>query len=107
MRTGKLRSLAKIQQNTPTRDTAGGEIAAWSDFAAQWWCDIESAKGGEMLRGRVVHSQADSVLSGRYLAGVTTKMRVTLGARTFDIMATDDLNTRGRELVLDCRERNV
>jgi SPP1 family predicted phage head-tail adaptor len=107
MRTGKLRNLAKIQQNTPTRDTAGGEIAAWADFVSSWWCDLVGVKGGEMYRGRVVHAQADYQASGRYVAGVTAKMRVTLGSRTFDVMAVENVDNRGRELQLDLRERNV
>ncbi len=107
MRTGKLRNLGKIQVNNPTRDTAGGEVSAWSDFAAAWWFDLVQVKGGEMYRGRVVHAQADYQASGHYVAGVTAKMRVILGSRAFDIMDSENVENRGRELQLDLRERNV
>ena len=107
MRTGKLRNQAKIQQNAPTRDGIGGEVASWSDFASLWWCDLAQVKGGEMYRGRVVHAQADYQASGRYVAGVTTKMRVTIGSRVFDVLDCEDVDNRHRELQLDLRERNV
>jgi SPP1 family predicted phage head-tail adaptor len=107
MRAGKLRTAAKIQQNTPTRDSIGGEIASWSDYVATWYCRLEQVKGGQMLRGRVVHAQAELVASGRYVAGVTTKMRVTLGGRILDILAVNNIDSRDRELDLELQERNV
>lgn len=107
MRTGKLRNQAAIQSNAPTRDTIGGEAAVWSDFSNPWWCDIIDVSGGELFRGRVVHAQANYRLEGRYVAGVTAKMRVLFGARVFDIMAVANVDNRGRTLQLDARERNV
>ena len=107
MRAGKLRNAAKIQSNSPSRDAIGGEAAAWSDFVATWYCELRDVGGRERLRGHTVHADASLVAIGRYVAGVTSKMRVTLGTRTFDILNAADPDGRGRELILDLLERNV
>lgn len=107
MRAGRLRNVGTIQTNTPSRDAIGGEVASWSAYASGWWFELLQARGGEALRGRTVHAQANYVGIGRYVSGVTTKMRLVLGSRTFDILAVNNVDNRGRELRLDLLERNV
>ncbi len=107
MRAGRLRNEAKIQKSTPTRDASGGEVAAWADQVASWWCELAQVSGGQVFRGHGVHGQATHVAIGRYAAGVTSEMRVTLGARTFDILNAQDFENRGRELRLELKERGV
>lgn len=106
MRAGRLRNAVTIQQNTPTRDAIGGETAVWGTLS-DWWCELIPAKGGEQLRGRTVHAQTNYLAIGRYVSGVTSKMRVLFGARVFDILAAYDPDGRTRELRLDLIERNV
>jgi head-tail adaptor len=100
-----MRNTAAIEQNTPTRDAGGGEVAAWSSYCASWPCELVQVRGGETLRGRVVHAAAEYVAIGRFVAGVTPRMRVTLSGRTFEVLAAHDVESRGRELRLDLRER--
>lgn len=107
MRAGRLRNEATIQSNAPTQDSIGGMVDNWSTFVTPWWCELLQVKGGEAFRGRAVHAAADSVATGRYVAGVTRQMRVTLGARTFDILDVNNVENRGRELRLDLRERRL
>jgi SPP1 family predicted phage head-tail adaptor len=104
MRAGRLRNKATIEANTPTRDAAGGEVASWATFAT-WWCELNQAAGGEAFRNRVVHAEANHVANGRYVAGVLTSMRVTLGSRVFEIKAVDNVGNRNRELRIDLLER--
>lgn len=105
MKIGRMRNDAKIQQNTPSRDASGGEVASWSDFLALWWCELIAVRGGETFRGRAVHASADNLAMGRYVAGVTPKMRLVLGTRTFDILWPRDPDGRGIELHLELKER--
>lgn len=107
MRAGRLRNLATIQSNAPTRSSSGEAVEAWSAFVASWWCEITQVSGGESFRGRQVHANADSVASGRYVAGVTPQMRLTHGGRTYQILSVNNLEKRGRELRLDLREYGV
>ena len=106
MRAGSLRNRVTIQANTPTRDAIGGEVASWASHSG-WWCELLHVQGGETVRGKTVHAQANFLAIGRHVAGVTTKMRVTFGSRTFDILAAYDPDNRTRELRLDLLERNV
>jgi SPP1 family predicted phage head-tail adaptor len=107
VRAGQLRNEAKIQSNAPTRDASGGEVDAWADYVAAWWCELEQVSGGQVFRGQGVHGQATHVAIGRYESGVTSEMRVTLGARIFDILNAQNVRNRGRELRLELKERGV
>ena len=107
MQAGRLRNLGAIEQNTPTRDAIGGEVASWAAFVSGWWFELLPVSGAERVRGRTVHAQANYLAIGRYTSGVTTKMRLTLGSRIFDILAALDPDGRTVELRLDLLERNV
>lgn len=107
MRAGKLRNEARIQANAPTRDASGGEVAAWADQVASWWCELAQVSGGQIFKGKGVHGQATHIASGRYVAGITSDMRVLFGSRIFDIVNAQDVDTRGRELRLELKERGV
>ena len=107
MRAGRLRNNAVIQQNAPTQDAIGAEVKSWSTHTASWWCELAQVNGGEAFRGRTVHASADSVAVGRYVTGVTPRMRLTLGARTFEVLAVNNVENRNRELRLELKERNL
>lgn len=107
MRAGRLRHTLDIQQDTPGRDAAGGEVSSWAAVVSAWPCEIHQVKGGETFRGRVVHAQASSVAIGRYVTGVSSRMRAVFGTRIFDIKAVDDRDNRSRELRLDLAERGL
>lgn len=107
MRGGRLRNTAAIEQNTPGQDAIGGESKSWSTYCATWPCELVQVKGGEVFRGKQVHAQANYVAAGRYVAGVTAKMRLTLGSRTFEVLYANDVENRGRELRLELMERAV
>jgi SPP1 family predicted phage head-tail adaptor len=105
VRAGRLRNAAALQTNTPTRDGAGGEVASWANTLSPWYCELVQVKGGETFRGRMVHAAANYVAIGRYVSGVTPRMRLILGSRIFDILAADNVENRGRDLRLDLVER--
>lgn len=107
MRAGRLRTTARIEQNTPTRSDSGEAISAWSTFITTWPCELVGAGGGEAFRGRQTHASADHVAIGRYASGVTAQMRVVVGSRTFDILRVDNVGNRYRELRLNLRERGI
>lgn len=107
MRAGRLRNTAAIEAVTQTQDAIGGEVKAWAALCASWPCELVQVSAGETFRGRQVHGRANYVAVGRYVAGVTTKHRVTLSGRTFEILAANNVENRGRELRLDLLERGV
>jgi|CXWL01.1.fsa_nt_gi head-tail adaptor len=107
MRTGKQRLEATIQSVASTQDTIGGEVKTPSTATATWYCELVHVNGGEVFRGRQVHGSANYAAIGQYVAGVTTKHRLVIGARTFEILACNNVDARDRELRLDLLERGV
>jgi head-tail adaptor len=107
MRRGRLRNTAAIEQTTQTQDAIGGTTNSWSAFCAQWPCELVGVSGGEVFRGRQVHANATYVAVGGYVSGVTTKHRVTLSGRTFEILRSLNADNKGRELRLELMERGV
>ncbi len=107
MRAGRRVNTARIDQNAPTQDAIGGQVKAWSTYCATWPCELEQVKGGETYRGRIVHAAAEFVAVGAHVEGVTPRMRVVLGSRTFEILAANNVRNRNRELRLDLRERGL
>ena len=98
---------ATIQSIASTQDAIGGEAKTPSTLVATWYCELVSVKGGEVFRGRQVHGNANYVASGKYVAGVTTKHRLVVGSRTFDILWSNNVDARDRELRLELFERGV
>lgn len=107
MRTGRQRLEATIQTIASGQDAIGGETKTPSTLVATWYCELVGVKGGEVFRGRQVHGNANHVAIGHYVAGVTTKHRLVIGARTFDILWPNNVDNRDRELRLDLFERGV
>ena len=103
MRAGQLRYRITIQQATEAQDSFNQPIATWSTFA-QRYAELLPQSGREFIAARQIVPELQHLVNLRWLAGVTPKMRVTLGARTFDILAVLDLEGRNRELQLACRE---
>lgn len=86
MRAGRLDRLITVEQRVVVRDTTtGAEVATWSPFAADLWASKEEftnvgASEEYMRPGGVETNGAISRIKTRYVAGVTTAMRLNLGA---------------------------
>lgn len=103
MRAGDLRNRIKIQQKSVTRDTFGGETVTWTDVVTVW-AAIEPISGREYYAAQQVQAEASTRIRIRYYAGITTSMRVLWGTRYFDILSVIDIQERGREIHLMCKE---
>lgn len=105
MNSGKLRHRIEIQQKTATQDTFGAPVDTWAEFATVW-AEIKPASSTD----RVAFNQATAPetthkVNIRYLAGVTSDMRVMFGSRVFEITAPPlNWDERNKELTLMCRE---
>lgn len=106
MRAGKLRHQITILQVSESRTGSGGVSESWSTYATVW-ASIEPLNGREYLASQQRQSSETHKVRIRYLFGITTKMRVLWGSRTFDIQAVLDTDENGRETVLMCVERGT
>lgn len=103
MRAGNLRNYVVIQRSTETHDSNQELILTWSTFASVW-AEILPLIGREYWASRQVVSEVTGKIRIRYLAGVTAKMRVIDGSKTYDIEAVIDVENKHEELVLLVKE---
>lgn len=99
MRAGQLRNFVTIEQPTETRN-AIGEMppSSWPAFAT-WWAKKIVRGGAETDRDGQRYGTAVVEWEGRYIAGVTTKMRLRDAAGTLFLVALAD-ETRKAEGVM-------
>jgi len=104
MQAGKLRHQVDLQSRTLTADAYGGQIEHWSTFATDIWASIEPLTGSEQWRAQQAQSSTTHKVMIRYLAGVTTTMRVKFGMRYLNIGSIINEGEKGDSLELMCTE---
>ena len=100
---GQLWARITIEQPTPTQNSVGEATLSWSTFATVW-ADVqplgsrESVQYGEVL-GVMTHK-----VTLRYLAGLTSAMRIDYDGRKLEI---GQINERERRWIHEviCTER--
>jgi SPP1 family predicted phage head-tail adaptor len=81
---GRLRHTITIQQTTQTQSTSGAVSDSWGTFATVR-AEIRPLSGREYLESNQVNAEEITRFTIRYLADITTKMRILWGTRTYDI----------------------
>lgn len=99
MRSGKLRHSIIIQQATESFNGNSELVSTWSTFATIW-ASIEPLVGREYYAARQVNAETTGKIRIRYLAALTTKMRISFGTRIFDIKGISNIEERNEEMVL-------
>ncbi len=98
-----MRDRVTIQSRTTAQGTAGRPVLTWSDVATVW-AKIEPIDGTEQqYAGRVV-SDVTHRITIRYYSGLTSKHRMTLGSRTFNLFSVIDESNRRRQHTCTARE---
>jgi len=103
MRIGELRHRITLQKLNPSRDSFGAEDPEWVDVATVW-AAIYPISGREYFAAQQVNAEISTKIIMRYRTGVESKMRVTCGERTFEILAVIHFQEKKKELQLMCRE---
>ncbi len=102
MRAGDLNERITIQQNTPTQDAFGAEVASWSTVATVW-AQVIAQSGSEQIAAGVGVATTIYTVTIRYRDDVTTQMRILYEGLTLEIRAVlsgDD----AASMKLDCRQ---
>ncbi len=100
---GDFKDQIIIQQATLTPDTQGGQAAGWGTFISPWAL-ILPWKGRERVFGGQLRASTTHRIYIRYEAGVTAKMRILFGARTFNIESLIDIEEAHEFWELWCEE---
>lgn len=103
MKAGLLRQRITLQSVALTPDGAGGATETWSDFATLY-ARVAPLSAREPFQAHQIASEATHAITLRYYPGVSDKMRVRYGNRTFLIESIVDEDERHRGLLLLCRE---
>jgi len=104
MRAGKLRHRVQIQQRNSERDEFGQALDTWITL------DIVSANivglsGREFLSRSGEAADATHRIEMRAWAGLSPSHRIVFGTRIFDVQYVSDIDQRGIEMHLICKER--
>jgi SPP1 family predicted phage head-tail adaptor len=100
---GKLRHRVTLQQPVDTDDGAGGTTRTWSEVATLW-ARIEPMSADERVAAERIEAAADTRITIRWRAGVTSTMRFSFGTRVFEIRGLTDREERHRFLDCLCEE---
>jgi SPP1 family predicted phage head-tail adaptor len=103
IRSGQLRHRVTIETPIETQDPMGAVVQTWELFLRPA-AALEAISSREFFGSDRIEADVDHRLQLRYHDGLTPKMRVLLGSRTFEIKAVRDLDGRRRELELLLRE---
>jgi SPP1 family predicted phage head-tail adaptor len=92
---------------SPVSDGDGGYTSVLTNLdPSEVWASIESATAQKMerLAAGTVSSDATHILTFPYHDGVTTKTRVTFGARTFNVVGVINPDELGIDTIAICTE---
>ncbi len=103
MKVGMLRHRIVIQENRVSRDSFGAEISEWIQFAVVW-AEVSPISGREYVSFKQINAEITTKITIRYLAGVTTEMRVLFKDRVFEIDSVINPEERNISLFLMCKE---
>lgn len=103
MRAGQLRHRLTLQQPNPTLDSRHEPSDTWADVATVW-ADVRAPSGRELEIAKQLHGLITQVVTIRYRDGITADKRFRWGARTLNIVAARDEDSRRRMLIIECTE---
>ena len=101
----KLRTRIVIEKATEAQDSFGEADATWSTHVERW-AAVEPQSGREFVGAQQTIPELSHLLSLRYVAGVTSKMRVRVkgSGRLLNILAVLNADLQTKDMQLACRE---
>lgn len=104
VRAGKLRQVIKYRVKTVTTDSYGGPVETWADFATVR-ASVAPLIGKDMMASMAAQSTAEMRINHRYLAGVTSAMRIMWDGAEYEIVG-EPANVHGlsREIEVYARK---
>lgn len=104
VRSGDMRHRITLQTRSATQSADGEQLLAWSDFATRW-ASIQRATGKEVFAAAQVNGRIPTVFRIRYLAGLSSAMRLVFDNKVYDIQPPVDVDGRREELIITAFER--
>lgn len=105
IRAGKLRQVITYQAKTQTVDEYGGPVEAWADFATVR-ASVAPLIGKDLMASMAAQSTAEMRINHRYLAGVTSAMRIVWEGSEYEIVG-EPANVHGLSREIEVYARKV
>lgn len=104
MQSGKLRRRVTIKYKVVTRDSYGQETIAWTEYMTAW-ASVQPLTGNEFIQAQMEQATQTVMIAVRAQPSktVTPTMRVYDGSTVYEIIAVQNMDTRGREIRLTCK----
>jgi hypothetical protein len=107
-------SAGILKQTATAYDTSGtddlGHASETLDLAGTFRCDLRDQGASEQAWGDGVATVRQMLIVARWLdmkrLGLTERHRLTIGSRTFRILAIRNIDERDRRAEIDCVEIN-
>ena len=101
MRAGRRNTKVIIESYSEAPDSVGDSIKTWSTFATVW-VEFANQEGKEFINAREIHSSLATIMTARYLDGVTPQMRVNHDSTYYNILAAFDPFKKRVDLKIYC-----
>lgn len=110
MRAGQLRHRGRIEQPVVTQNSHGESVTTWQTFASRRAMQVVQQASRELWYAQQVNADVTCLVRLRYIAGVTSAMRVVwddAGRERVLYVAAPPLNRDGKhiETTLACTEK--
>lgn len=104
MQGGKLRDFVTIQSfEVDSIGTRGEQIGEWTDLYVNVPAQVKGLTGREATLARQILATSDTLVTIRFMEGITTKNRIVFNSQTFNIEQITNTENRNRELVIGCK----
>lgn len=105
IRAGKLRHVIAYRAKTQTVDEYGGPVETWADFATVR-ASVAPLIGKDMMSSMAAQSTAEMRINHRYLAGVTSAMRILWNGDEYEIIG-EPANVHGLSREIEVLARKL
>jgi SPP1 family predicted phage head-tail adaptor len=103
MRAGELRHRITLKQPVTTTNANEEDITTYATVATVW-AAIDWGSGRRYEAAKQLDAEVQGVIRIRYRSDVKAYWRIEYDGRTFEIISLANVQERGRELVLTCKE---
>lgn len=103
MRAGIIRNRITLQKPVHTRNALQELVTTYADFITVW-ASIDWGSGRRFLEAAQLNAEVQGVIRIRYREGIKPEWRIKYDDRYFEIVSIANIQERGREIQLNCKE---
>jgi SPP1 family predicted phage head-tail adaptor len=93
----KLKNRITFLKPTNTQNATGENVSSFEEYMTVW-SSVVPVTGKEYIESQKLRSETTYKIATRYIAGITTDMKIKYGDKIFEIVSVLNLNERNIEL---------